>query len=263
MRKPSRVGTSIVTLLVVTALSACGDASDRQTEEPARWSMSFVWSASEDIDMTGVDMTLIRAYAESDTVSAYLGNEYGYRIGGKVSDGLPEDPFDNSIHEGTGTAYLHAVRAHRVSEPTIYVCRDMTSTAKVVDGKYIRPQPRASKEESANRAQNSDIDVFIARPRDLRPNQTTSNAPWEKFGKTPAGPILPGPPGRVARPANVEVERYTLFSPAGVESVREEIMEEVCDPWLESRRQQHPDKVEPTDPNIPPAIEPFYPGWPS
>lgn len=225
--------------------------------------MSFVWSASADIDLTGVDVTPIRADIESDTIRAHLGPEYGYMIDGKVSKVESPETFDSGFYEGTGTAYMHVVRAQLTSEPTFYVCRDLTHTAKVIDGKYIRPQPRTSDRELASYAKNAEVDVFIARLKEYRTVKVTSTTPPTEFGKVPLGPTLVGPSGRVARPTQVETKRRVDVSKSRVEWVYQEIMAEACEPWLEARRQQNPDGIESTDPNVPPKIEPFYPGWPS
>lgn len=257
-------------LMFAAVVPSCSDSPGQGSEDPARWSMSFVWSAAEGLDLDGPEMTLVRAEMESKTIAAYLGENYGYPINGDIGRASPDIPL-HGIHEGTGTAYFY-VKPVDMPEPTtydpygpwIYICRDMRGTAEVINGEYIRPKQSEKPDLSPNHAKSVEIDTFMAQFKRNSDSEGSRKTRANDPGKVPDGPPMQGPPGRALRPVgSVDSELYSGIS-SGISKVdHDETLKEACDPWIESRRQQHPDRVESTDPNIPPAIEPFYPGWPS
>ncbi|WP_282783332.1 hypothetical protein, partial [Nocardia sp. CC201C] len=90
---------------------------------------------------------------------------------------------------------------------------------------------------------------------------TRRQAP-DDSGRTPDGPLIPGPEGRTARPNLNVFDRPILPASTLWQGTYNNVMKNVCTPWLESR-QDGPSQADiQADENQPPKIEPFYPGWP-
>ncbi|BCK53200.1 hypothetical protein NWFMUON74_09720 [Nocardia wallacei] len=200
------------------------------------------------MDLESAESQSVRAAIESNTIAEFLSIDYtypGWRERSEENNNYDADR-PHPMYEGVGTAYLHIVPLVRPNGiATTVVCKDMTSTAKKIDGKYPLPEP-------GNRKQTLEaIAVDVGGPVRIEPK---SDNPV----KVPPGPQIPGPAGRDARPSRDVFTRFPFVNyQYNLDNYRD-----LCLPWATSRwGGNEPPKPERT-PDDPPKIESFSPGWP-
>ncbi|WP_369024011.1 hypothetical protein [Nocardia cyriacigeorgica] len=240
MIKPA---SALLAAASVATLTACSPEAD---EPKAQWSISFNWTAGPDVDLDDTWARIVRAAIESNTVAEYFGPEYGYPGWIELPDAVdPTIATQESPVGATGTAYLHLMEWKSPSGATgAVVCKDMSQTAKVIDGRYPLPDP--------NNPHETFEAVKVNVGEEPRPvNAVRDFSPVE----IPPGPEIPGPPGRAARPdSNVFLFPVSVYYPHGGDQYRD-----VCESW--DRWRSVPTAPQ-RDETTPPTVEPYSPGWP-
>ncbi|WP_280362903.1 hypothetical protein [Nocardia wallacei] len=190
---------------------------------------------------------MVRAAVESNTITEFLNYEYGYP-GWFDNPGTPVDADVLRPHPeaaGVGTAYLHIIPYRTPAEDGMVVCKDMSETAKKVDGKYPLPNPGDRK---------ATLEAIAVQVSDTPLEGEASS----RVVKVPHGPQLPGPNGRAARPKR-DVFNRSVFVHYQYNS---DNYRDSCLPWFRSQRGgDRPSAMRERSENEPPLIEPFNPGW--
>lgn len=247
MNRPQRSVRCLGFLAVLsTFVTSCGLQGEDEDSRPVpQWSISFRWTAPDGVDLDSPSAQMVRATIESNTIAEFLNRDYGYP-GWRAADDAsnPDAVIPHQMREGIGTAYLHLIPYQEVPRPLWVVCKDMSETTSVVDGKYPLPNPNHRKEN---------LEAISVQIADAPSGEPKNDEP----SLIPAGPPILGPPGRAARPTeDVFSNLVFVHYQDNMDNYRA-----LCLAWAESRwGGPQPPKPSRTE-NEPPEIHPFSPGW--